>query len=176
MQNNGFRSPSDRLFAIIARCWRFLQRRRKTVATVSIAGIVVVTAVFVWWFLSGPKYTVAECLTGMQISYPDEMREKQREATLEKFSDFGAKYIFRDGGPAFSASVDENDRGRWYFLYRDKCENKHEMVQDFIDAFLLAHPSDSIEIAVIREPVRPTRYNAEYGDAWIDGLEERPTE
>ncbi|MDH5557487.1 MAG: hypothetical protein OEZ03_09055 [Alphaproteobacteria bacterium] len=176
MQNNGFRSPSDRLLAITVRCWRFLQRRRKIVAAVSIVGIAVVTATFVWWFLSGPKYTVAECLTGMQIHYPDGMRDRQREAILEKFLDFGGKYIFRDGGPAFSASVDENDRGRWYFLYRDKCENKHEMVQDFIDAFILAHPSDSIEITVIREPVRPTRYNAEFGDAWIDGRKVRSVE
>ncbi len=176
MPNNGFRSPSDRLSVLTVRCWRFLWRRRKTFAAVSMAGFVIVTAAFVWRFLSGPKYTVAECLTGMQIHYPDEMREKQREAVLENFLDFGGKYIFRDGGPAFSASVDENDRGRWYFLYRDECENKHAMVQDFIDAFLLAHPSDSIEIAVIREPVRPTRYNAGYGDIWIDGLEERPVE
>lgn len=173
MQNNGFRSPSDRLLAVIALCWKFLQRRRKTVAAVSIVGIAVVAATFVWWVLSGPKYTVAECLTGMQIHYSEEMTDKQREAILEEIFDFGGKYIFRDGFPAFGANVDENDRGRWYFLYRDNCDNKHEMVQDFIDAFLLVHPSSSIEIAVIREPIRPTRYNAGYGDAWIDGNEDR---
>lgn len=176
MQNSGFRSPSDRLLAVTARCWRFLQRRRKTVAAVSIAGIAVVTATLFGWFLSGPKYTVAECLTGIQIHYLEEMTDKRREAILEEIFDFGDKYIFRDGFPAFSADVDENDRGRWYFLYRDNCENKHEMVQDFIDAFLLAHPSDSIEIAVIRESVRPTRYNAAYGDDWIDGHKDRPVE
>ena len=176
MQNNGFHSPSDRLYAFTARCWRFLQRRRKTVAAMSAAGIAVVTAAFVWWFLSGPKYTVAECLTGIQIHYPDGLQERQREAALENFMDFGDGYIFRDGGPAFSASVDENDRARWYFLYRDECENKHAMVQDYIDAYLMTDPAAGIEIAVIREPVRPTRYNAGYGDTWIDGLEERPVE
>ena len=176
MQNNGFRPPSDRLLAFAVRSMRFLYRRRKAVAAVSASGIVVVAAAFLWWFLSGPKYTVAECLTGIQIHYPDDMQEKQREATVENIMDFGGKYIFRDGGPAFSAAVDDNDRGRWYFLYRDECENKHAMVQDFIDAYIMADSAAEIEIAVIREPVRPTRYNAAYGDIWIDGREERPVE
>lgn len=176
MQNNGFRSPSDRLFAISARCWRFLQRRRKAVATASIAGIAVVTAAFVWWFFSGPKYTVAECLTGIQIHHSEEISETQWDGILEEIFDFGGTYIFKDGGPAFSAAVDDNDNARWYLLYRDKCENKHEMAQAFVDAYLQAHPSTKIEIEVLREPIRPTRYNAAYGDAWIDGHKERPVE
>lgn len=174
MQNQVFRSPSDRLLNSATRCWNFFLKHRKTFAAVSVAGLVIVTTTFALWSLSGPRYTVADCLTGMQIHFPEEMREKQRVAILENFSDFGGKYIFRDGGPAFSASVDDNDRGRWYFLYRDDCDNKHAMVQDFIDAFLMAHPSEGLKITVIREPVRPTRYNAAYGDAWIDGNEERP--
>lgn len=135
-----------------------------------------VATIFIQYTLSQPKYTVAECLVGMRMRFPENTDPDQRGNVIREFLDHARRYQLKHDTPMFSGAFDPNDRTLWYLLYHKDCENKRKITQTYIDAYRSAYPSTIAEFEVLKQDVKPTRYNAAYGDAWIDGREERPIE
>lgn len=143
----------------------------------TVASVIAIGAVSwatAWYFLSKPKYTVGECLVGVRLYFPEGTDFDRHEEVVDDFLKYGHRYQYERNGPLFSGSADSDDRSIWYLLYHEQCEKRRQITQTFIDSYLSARQSVDVEFEVLKQDIKPTRYNAAYGDVWIDGRDERP--